>query len=235
MFRGISLAAFRRTTRGTKILPIPCPAKSSSIVSRDRAPSASGSTVTTTIARIGPSTPWSAHRRGGSYSVISVVTSRSRPPMLRVVVHLDPTCVIGPSSCPLRHPFCHSGMCRGSVTYAKTCSADRATSMLFVIGAITSEPTAHQPLAARNQQISNPRPHPRPNRGFQVRLFPQDGWGHTRARRALPDCRRGQPRCLGDNKSRARLGIMTRCACYRSMPQRSHGRPVARSLRVWKC
>ena len=50
---------------------------------------------------------------------------------------------------PLRHVS-------RSVTYAKTCSADRATSMLFVIGAITSQPTAHEPPAAR---ISRSRSH----------------------------------------------------------------------------
>ncbi len=91
MFSGISLAACRRTTSGTSSLPIPCPVKSTAIVTRERDPSASGSTLTETIALIGPSMPRSAHRRGGSHSVILVFTVRSRPPIDRTVVHVEPT------------------------------------------------------------------------------------------------------------------------------------------------
>lgn len=126
MFSGISLAAWRRTMCGTSSFPIPWPAKSSSIVSRDRDLSASGSTVTATMALLGPSMPRSAHRCGGSYSVISVVTSRSRPPILRMVVHLEPTRVVDASVWPLTAPCCHSGMVQGARTLLPAAEGFRA-------------------------------------------------------------------------------------------------------------
>jgi hypothetical protein len=48
--------------------------------------------------------------------VISLVTSGSRRPILRTVVHLEPTRIVGPSVWPRTHPFCHSGIVAGSVT-----------------------------------------------------------------------------------------------------------------------
>jgi len=137
MFSGISRAACRRTRSGTKSRPIPWPVKSRLMVTRDCEPSARGSTRTSTIALIGPSTPRSAHRRGGSYSVIVVCTSRSVPPMVRIVVHFDPTRVGGPSMCPRTTPCCHSGNVLGSVTYANTSSAGREISVVLTIGAIS--------------------------------------------------------------------------------------------------
>ena len=54
--RGLSLRPNQRTS-GMSILPIPWPSKSTSIVTRDRALSPRGATVTCMIGLIGPSTP----------------------------------------------------------------------------------------------------------------------------------------------------------------------------------
>ena len=109
---GISFEACLRTTSGTRSFPIPWPVKSRTIVTRDPEAPERASTDTFTMARIGPSTPRSAQRRGGSYSVISVVTSRSRPPIFRTVVHREPTVVVGVSRRPPQYsllPFGHGG------------------------------------------------------------------------------------------------------------------------------
>jgi hypothetical protein len=63
-FTGISLRGWRRTTSGTSSLPIPRPSKSSSIATRERAFPSTGSTVTLTIARIGPAIPRTAQLLG---------------------------------------------------------------------------------------------------------------------------------------------------------------------------
>jgi hypothetical protein len=135
MLSGISFAACLRTTSGTRSFPIPWPVKSRTIVTRDPESPGRASTDTFTIARIGPSTPRSAQRLGGSYSVIAVVTSRSRPPIFRTVVHRDPTVVVGVSRRPRTTPCCHSDMVLGSMTYAKTSSGGLATSVLEMMGA----------------------------------------------------------------------------------------------------
>jgi hypothetical protein len=50
-----------------------------------------GSTVTSTVDRMGPSMPRAPHVRGGSIWVISEVTDRSAAPMCRVVKQRVPT------------------------------------------------------------------------------------------------------------------------------------------------
>jgi hypothetical protein len=50
-----------------------------------------GSTKTSTVARIGPSVPRTHQVLGGSMRVSSEVTGRLAPPMRRVVTHLVPT------------------------------------------------------------------------------------------------------------------------------------------------
>ena len=70
-----------------------------------------------TTARMGPSTPWTAHRRGGCIRVTSDVLGRSPNPIRRVVMHLDPTSAVPvPSICPLTTLCCHSLNRDGSVT-----------------------------------------------------------------------------------------------------------------------
>ena len=91
MFSGISLRASRRTMSGTRILPMPWPVKSTLMVSLDRE-SVTGSTRTSTVARIGPSVPRTPQVRGGSMCESSEMTWRLAPPMRRVVTHFVPTC-----------------------------------------------------------------------------------------------------------------------------------------------
>src|SRR6266536_839162 len=91
MFLGISACACRRTTSGTSSLPIPCPSKSSSNVTRERSPSASGSTVPLTFPRTGPSIPRRLQLFGGSSSVTSLVIVRSVRPTRRVTTTREPT------------------------------------------------------------------------------------------------------------------------------------------------
>jgi hypothetical protein len=91
VFIGISFRAPRRTKSGTSSLPIPWPSKSSAIVTRDRVLPLRGSTVTCTIALIGPSIPRMAQLLGGLIAVISGVIFRSAKPMRRVVMHFAPT------------------------------------------------------------------------------------------------------------------------------------------------
>jgi hypothetical protein len=87
------------------------PVKSMLIVSREREP-VTGSTRTSTAARIGPSVPRTPQARGGSIWVSSEVDGRLAPPMRRVVTHFAPTAGVwapssGPSMCPSTTPFCH--------------------------------------------------------------------------------------------------------------------------------
>jgi hypothetical protein len=178
MLSGISFAACLRTTSGTRSFPIPWPVKSRTIVTRDPESPERASTDTFTIARIGPSIPRSAQRRGGSYSVISVVTSRSRPPMFRTVVHREPTVVVGVSRRPRTTPFCHSDMVLGSITYAKTSSGGLATSVLETMGANWTPSRLSAvycpPLHGRLGLASRIRPCPVPpeRRSLRHRTYP---------------------------------------------------------------
>jgi Sulfite exporter TauE/SafE len=79
---GISFSAWRRTMSGTSSLPMPRPWKLTAIVSRELV-SLRGSTVTSTVARMGPSMPRTPQVPGGSMWVISDVTTRLAPPMRR--------------------------------------------------------------------------------------------------------------------------------------------------------
>jgi hypothetical protein len=76
---------------GTSSLPLPCPSKPTAMVSRELV-SVRGSTVTSTLARMGPSMPRTPHVLGASMWVSSEVTTRLAPPMRRVVRHFAPTC-----------------------------------------------------------------------------------------------------------------------------------------------
>src|SRR3954468_12030721 len=136
---GISLRASRRTTSGTSSLPMPWPVKSTAIATRDRS-APSGSTVTSTAARIGPSRPRTAHARGGSSRTSSEVLGRSAPPIRRTVTHRAPTLAwpSSPSRWPLTTPACHSGNRVGSVVYANTSAAGRSTSAAATIGGISA-------------------------------------------------------------------------------------------------
>ena len=88
--------------------------KSSSMVIAGSSESVeSGSTATEILARIEPSIPRSAHRRGGSYSVISVTTTRSRPRrFFRTVVQWEPPpwWWVYPG-CPVRRPAAIQASC----------------------------------------------------------------------------------------------------------------------------
>src|ERR1700730_1481466 len=142
MFSGISLRASRRTMRGTRILPIPCPVKSTLMVSRERE-SVTGSTRTSPVARIGPSVPRTPQVLGGSMRVSSEVTGRLAPPMRRVVTHFVPTGGIwvlsaGLSMCPSSTPFCHWLNRDGSVAQAKTRAAGRSISAGVTIGGMVA-------------------------------------------------------------------------------------------------
>ena len=88
---GISLCAWWRTMSGTSSLPMPCPSKPTAMVSRELV-SVRGSTVTSTVARMGPSMPCTPHVLGALMWVNSEVTARLAPPMRRVVRHFAPTC-----------------------------------------------------------------------------------------------------------------------------------------------
>ncbi len=98
---------------------MPWPVKSTLMVSREREP-VTGSTRTSTAARIGPSVPRTAQVFGGSMCTSSDVDGRLAPPMRRVVTHFAPTAGVpvplaGPSMCPSTTPFCHSLNRAGSV------------------------------------------------------------------------------------------------------------------------
>ena len=69
---------------------MPCPSKPTAMVSRELV-SVSGSTVRSTVARMGPSMPCTPHALGASTWVSSEVTVRFVPPMRRVVRHFAPT------------------------------------------------------------------------------------------------------------------------------------------------
>ena len=62
--RGHFVGRLAADDEGTSSLPMPCPSNSSSILTRDCTPPSRGSTVTFTIARIGPSLPWPAQLVG---------------------------------------------------------------------------------------------------------------------------------------------------------------------------
>ena len=69
---------------------MPWPSKSTAMVSLD-GDSVSGSTVRSTVARIGPSIPWTPQVLGGSICVTVEVDDRFFPPMRRVVRQRAPT------------------------------------------------------------------------------------------------------------------------------------------------
>src|SRR5437764_6197520 len=140
MLSGISLRASRRTMSGTRILPMPWPVKSTLMVSRERE-SVTGSTRTSTAARIGPSVPRTPQARGGSICTSSEVEGRLAPPIRRVVTHLAPTAGVppsGPSMCPSTTPFCHSRNRAGSVAQAKTSAAGRPIWALVTMGGMSA-------------------------------------------------------------------------------------------------
>jgi len=98
---------------------------------------ASASTVTSTIARIGPSVPRTPQLIGGSMWVTSEVAGRSANPMRRAVTHLSPTAGGPfPSMCPPITFSCHSLNRVGSMTYAKTSAGGRSTSIVETFAAI---------------------------------------------------------------------------------------------------
>src|SRR5579859_878708 len=149
MLSGISLRASRRTTSGTRILPMPWPVKSTLMVSREREP-VIGSTRTSTAARIGPSVPRTLQVRGGSMSTSSAVDGRLAPPMRRVVTHFAPTA--WPSMCPSTTPFCHSWNRPGSVAQAKTSAAGRSISALVTIAAMSAALLEQRGVAVQVQR-----------------------------------------------------------------------------------
>jgi len=78
--------------------------------------SAMGSTVTSTLARMGPSMPRTAHVLGGSKWVTSAIAGRLANPMPLVVTQRAPGAwTAGPSMWPSTTPFCHSPKRVGSV------------------------------------------------------------------------------------------------------------------------
>src|SRR5690349_10289199 len=142
MLSGISLRASRRTMSGTRILPMPWPVKSTLMVSRERE-SVTGSTRTSTAARIGPSVPRTPQAWGGSIWTSSDVDGRLAPPMRRVVTHLAPTAGVwapsaGPSMCPSTTPLCHSLNRAGSVAQANTSAAGRPISAVVTMGGMSA-------------------------------------------------------------------------------------------------
>ena len=83
-------------------LPMPCPSKSTSMETLERCPSSRPSTVTSTVARIGPSMPRTPQLRGGSTWVTSEVNTRWANPIRRVMRHLSPTAGVPlVSMCPV--------------------------------------------------------------------------------------------------------------------------------------
>src|SRR2546430_1105523 len=121
---------------------MPWPVKSTLIVSREREP-VTGSTRTSTAARIGPSVPRTPHARGGAICTSSGVAGRRAPPIRRVVTHLAPTAggwapPAGPSMYPSTTPFCHSLNRAGSVAQANTSAAGRPISALVTTGGISA-------------------------------------------------------------------------------------------------
>jgi len=141
MFSGISLRASRRTMSGISSLPMPYPVKSTLMVSRDRE-SVTGSTWTSTTARIGPSVPRTPQVSGGLNRTSSEVDGRSAPPMRRVMTHFAPTpagwaVLSGLTMCPSTTPFCHSLNRAGSVATAKTSAAGRSISAVVTTGGMS--------------------------------------------------------------------------------------------------
>src|SRR5690348_15954344 len=111
------------------------------MVSREREP-VTGSTRTSTAARIGPSVPRTLQVRGGSMAVSSDVDGRLAPPIRRVVTHFAPAVgtwlpLARPSMWPSTTPFCHSRNRVGSVAQAKTSAAGRPISAVVMIGAMS--------------------------------------------------------------------------------------------------
>src|SRR5215217_3192286 len=83
--------------------------------------------------RMGPSTPWAAQPRGGSFRVICWIIVRSAPLIRRVVANrASPSMRTFTTSC------CHSANRRGSVATAKTSSGVHAISIVETSGAIGS-------------------------------------------------------------------------------------------------
>src|ERR1700726_3807981 len=156
MLAGISLRASRRTMSGTRILPMPWPVKSTLMVSREREP-VTGSTRTSTAARIGASGPRTPQVRGGSIWVSSEVDGRLAPPMRRVVTHFVPTAGVwvppaGPSMCPSTTPCCHSLNRAGSVAEGKTSAAGRSISALVAIGGMSAALLPQRGVAVQVQR-----------------------------------------------------------------------------------
>jgi hypothetical protein len=113
-----SCFASRRASSGTSSLPIPRPWKSVAIVTRDRLPASSGSTMpsataTTAIAL----TPRLAQVLGGCSLVICSVIRAVRGPTRRVTRTVEPT-ASGPSPCRRADTTLsiHLGWCDGSAT-----------------------------------------------------------------------------------------------------------------------
>jgi hypothetical protein len=107
----------RRMTSSGSSLPIPWPSKSSAIVTLERMPPSSGSTVMSALGLNGPSTPRTDQVLGGLIWVISCVVVCSTRPIRRVVVNLVPTPAGRPVSMRTRRTSCcHCGNRDGSVT-----------------------------------------------------------------------------------------------------------------------
>ena len=87
---GHLLACFPADHQRHKIFPMLWPVKSTLMVRRDLE-SATGSTRTSTAARIGRSMPRTPQVRGGSICTSSDVHGRLAPPMRRLVTHLATT------------------------------------------------------------------------------------------------------------------------------------------------
>lgn len=104
---------------GASTLAIPWASISRAIVTRDRSPSSSGSTMPLAIAVSGPPTPRTVHVLGGSSSVISSVLCNFRGPTSRVTTAFNGA---SPSRRADTTPPCHSGKCEKSVAYRKTSS-----------------------------------------------------------------------------------------------------------------
>src|SRR3954447_4629570 len=147
------------------------------MVSRERE-SVTGSTRTSTVARIGPSVPRTPHAFGGSMCVSSEMAGRLAPPIRRVVTHLAPTAAIevrsaGPSMCPSSTPFCHWGNRAGSVAVAKTRSAGRSISAVVTIGGISAALLQQRGVAVQVQRPAL-RPVDGPGNGFPAGAVPVD-------------------------------------------------------------
>jgi hypothetical protein len=97
--RKLTGAALRvwRMTSGRMTLPIPPASYSIVNVTRERAPSPSGSTVRAASGRIGPFTARAAQRCGGATSLTSWTRRCSAPAKRRMLVNRDPTVRGSPS------------------------------------------------------------------------------------------------------------------------------------------